>query len=275
MPADTSVAIGLDVTALAKSKTFQKLLPLLLSSQKEVKRGLEEFKVACKLDPLVAIKSIVVGLDATQSDGAVFINIPNFTPVKLQTCMQQIAKAEGKGAKTGSLKLRTVEHVTELSNHGRSLFFGWIGSDVLVMVPKHLESREALRAWMNGGFDKGPLSKLMTSVNTSSAVFLASAAGKKIDASYTIKKGFGWLTLEKGNLAVKLDADMGSEASAKAVVAETNADLVQARENLPLPQLADMVRNVSITQSGTEMVITGTAVEKDFAEIVATVVASM
>ena len=95
------------------------------------------------------------------------------------------------------------------------------------------------------------------------------------DATSLISSHQFWLTFEKGNLAVKVDADMGSEASAKAVVAETNADLPQARENLPLSKLGDMAKNVTIAQSGTEMVITGSAVEKDFAETAATVVASM
>jgi hypothetical protein len=275
LPADTSIAIAVDVTALSKSKTFQKLLPPLLGSDRDMKQGLDELKATCKIDPLVAIKSLVVGLDATQSDGAVFMDVAGLNPGKLHTCLQQIAKAKGKEAKAASLQVKTVDHITEMSNESKHLYFGWVGSDVLVMVPKHLDDRDALKAWMGGGFAKGALSKTLEKVNTNSALFIASIVGKVIDANYTIKQGFGWLTLEKGNLFAKVDADLGSEASAKAVVAESNADLEQLRKNPPLPKVAELVKHVTITQSGSEMVMTGTAPEKDVAEMLSLLVASM
>ena len=275
MPADTSVAIAVDVTALSKSKTFQKLLPPLLASDKDMKQGLDELKATCKLDPLVAIKSLVVGLDATQSDGAVFMDVAGLNPAKLQTCLQQIAKAKGKEAKAASVQVKTVDHITEMSNEGKHLYFGWVGTDVLVLVPKHLDDRDALKAWMGGGFGQGALSKTVEKVNTNSVLFIASIVGKVLDANYTIKQGFGWLTMERGKLFAKVNADLGSTASAKAVVAQTNGDLEQLRKNPPLPKVDELVKNVTISQSGSEVVMTGSAAEKDFAEMLSLVVASM
>ena len=275
MPADTSVAIGIDVTAVAKSATFEKLFPIALGKDAQIKQGFDLFKVACKMDPFVVIHGMAVGLDATQSDGAIFIHIADFNPQKLETCLQQVAKAKGAGAKADSVSMTTKDGVTELTNEGAKLYFGWLNGDVLVMVPKHLEDRAALKTWMGGGFGKGALGKMMGKVNTSSAVFVASTAGKSIDATHNLKQGYGWITLSGANMAMEFHGDLGDAAAAKGLATDATTQVQQLRDNPPLPAIADMLKNVTVTPAATEIVLKASVVEKDFADLVALLLSSM
>ena len=275
MPADTSVTIGIDVTAIAKSTTFEKLYPIAVGKNEDVKQGLELVRTACKFDPLVAIKSVAIGLDATQSDGAVYVHIVDLTPAKLASCLKEVAKAKGAGAKADLVTVKTEANITEMQAEEKHIFFGWIGTDVLVMVPKHLDDKAALKNWMGGGLAKGALGKMLGKVKTDAAVFVVSTVGKPIDATHSLKQGYGWLGLASGNLSLEAHADLGDAAAAKSLATDASTQIDQMRKNPPLPSIADLLKNVTVAPAASEIVVKATVVEKDFADLVAMAMAAM
>jgi hypothetical protein len=275
LPADTSVAVAVDVSAIANSATFQKLFPVLLGKNDDVKAGLELVKTACKVDPLSSIKSLAVGLDATQSDGVLFVTSPDFTPAKLTSCLKEVAKAKGAGAKVDAITVKTDGGITEMvSDDGKHLFFGWVGADTLVIAPKHIEDKAALKAWMAGGYAKGANAKIMAKVNTNAAVFVASSVAKSIDDSHSMKSGYGWLTLASGKLAIEFHGDLGDAAVTKKTADDASAQISQLQKNPPLPALGDMLKGVTIVAVGSEIVAKASVVEKDFADLMVLILAS-
>jgi hypothetical protein len=247
---------------------------MLVGKDEDMKQGLELVKTACKIDPLTAIKSVAIGLDSTGGDGAIYINAPEITATKLVSCLKEVAKAKGKGDKVDQLVVKTDHGVTEMALDDKHMFFGWIGSDVMVILPKHITEREPLKAWMGGGYTKSPLAKTMAKVNTSAAVFAGSTVGKEMDAQHTMKGGYGWVTLAAGNLAIEFHADLGDPAASKDLATQASTQLAEVRKNPPMPQLADMLKNVTVAAAGNEIVGKATVVEKDFADLIGVILAS-
>jgi hypothetical protein len=275
LPADTAVVVGIDVSAIAKSATFTKLFPVLLAKSDDAKQALDLVKSACKIDPLVALKSVAVGLNSTQDDGAVYLNVIDLDAAKLTSCLKEVAKAKGAGDKVEALTVTTTAGITEMASGDKHLFFGWIGTDVLVMVPKHLEDKAALKNYMGGGFAKGTLTKMLGKVKTESAIFVASSVGKSLDATHTLKQGYGWVTLAAPNLSIEFHGDFGDAAAAKGLATDASTQIDEMRKNPPLPAVADMLKNVSVVSVSTEVVAKATVIEKDFADLVSMALATL
>ncbi len=276
LPADTAVVVSVDVTAIAKSATFTKLFPIMLDKSDDAKSALDLVKTTCGIDAVTAFKSLAVGLNSTQDDGAVFVQVaPDLTAAKLVGCLKDVAKSKGASDKVDAITVTTAGGITELAAGDKHIVFGWVGGDVLVFVPKHVEDKAALKTWMGGGFAKSPAAKVVGKVNTNASVFVASSIGKAVDATHNMTQGYGWLNLASGNLSIEFHGDFGDAAAAKTLASDASNQLDQVRKNPPLPSLADMLKNVSVASAGTEIVGKATVVEKDFADLMILVLGSL
>ena len=66
---------GVDFTAITKSTLFGQLMPLALSQQADVRKGLDLVKASCKIDPFAAIHGVVVARDPDTGQGAVYVSL--------------------------------------------------------------------------------------------------------------------------------------------------------------------------------------------------------
>jgi hypothetical protein len=268
--------ISVDTSAIAKTATFGKLLPFALDKSDDAKEAIGLIKATCGIDAFTAIKSIAVGLNGTQDDGAAFIQLaPELTAAKLGACLKDVAKAKGKTQKADDFTFTTAGGITEIAATDKHLFFGWVGSDVLVVVPKHIEDKAALKTWMGGGFAKSPASKVVAKVNANASVFVASSVGKSLDATHNMTVGYGWLNLSGANLTLEFHGDLGDAAAATKIASDASAQLDQVRANPPLPALAGLLKSVTVAAASTEVVAKATVVEKDFADFVMLAVSTM
>src|SRR6185436_19764842 len=186
LPAQAALVIGADLTAITKSQTFNQLLPLAFAKEPDARKLFETIKTSCKIDPMTAIHGMVYATDADRKQGAVYLALgAGLDQAKLTSCLEQVAKANGKDAK---LTAKKVGAITELTVDAGKAYVSWIGADVLV-IPSDLHDRAVLEKWIGqkGGLAKSPLAKIYPSANTKGAVWGASAVPKDLEPGVHMK----------------------------------------------------------------------------------------
>ncbi|HWU88353.1 MAG TPA: hypothetical protein VN253_13800 [Kofleriaceae bacterium] len=263
LPANTSMVIGADVGAITKSTLFGQLLPLALSQQADVKKGLELVKASCKIDPLAAIQGLVVARDPDANQGAIYLSLgAGLDQPKLTKCLEEIAKASG--VKDAKLSVKKTGAVTELTMDKDKAYVSWIGSDVLV-IPLDIRDKAQLEKWIGqkGGFARSPVSKLLAGASSKGAVWGASSQAKQLDPGINMKGAHGALTMAGGNLGIELHVTLDSAKAAADAVAKANAQIAQvAAGNLP-PNVQAMLKQISVKAAGAEVTIKATVPESE------------
>src|SRR4051812_46117478 len=187
LPKDTMVLLGLDLAQLQKSSLWSLGFPLILSQQPDIKAALDTVKASCQLDPLKIITGLVIGTDANQQHGAIYISVTGLDQAKLTSCFQVVAK--------GKPTIKTEGKITELSSGDKTLYLSWIGTNVLVL-PFELGNKADLGTWTAGAkaLTKSKVARSMGKVNTSAAVWAVSAVPKDLDDNQKMKGGYGAIT---------------------------------------------------------------------------------
>src|SRR5665647_1585555 len=132
LPATTSVVVGFDLAALAKSSLFKLALPLMLAQQPDMKSGLELVKTTCQIDPLTAVSGVVAGTDKDQKQGAIFIAVNGIDEAKIVTCLDAIAKAKGTADTVVSVTKDGA--ITEVAKGTDKFYMTWISKDVIAIA---------------------------------------------------------------------------------------------------------------------------------------------
>ena len=263
LPASTSMVIGADLGAITKSTLFGQLMPLALSQQADVRKGLDLVKASCKIDPFAAIQGLVVARDPDSGQGAIYLSLgAGIDQPKLTKCIEEIAKANG--VKDAKLSVKKTGAITELATDKDKLYMSWIGSDVLV-IPLDIRDRAQLEKWtgQKGALARSPVSKLLASANTKGTVWGASSQAKQLDAGINMKGAHGSLTMTGGKLAIDLRVTLDSAKAATDAAAKANTQIAQVSAgNLP-PNVQAMLKQVSVKAAGTEVAIKATVPESE------------
>jgi hypothetical protein len=263
LPANTSMVIGADLGAVTKSTLFNQLLPLALSQQPDIRKGLDLVKASCKIDPLAAIQGLVVARDPDKGEGAIYLALgAGLDQPKLTKCLEEIAKANGN--KDAKLSVKKTGAVTELGMDGKNAYVSWIGSDVLV-IPFDIRDKAQLERWVGqkGGVAKSPVSKLVAAANTKGTVWGASSQTKQLEQGIMMKGAHGALSMASGNLGLDLHVMLDSAKAATDAVARANKQLADVSAGNVPPKVQAMLKQVSVKAAGPEVTIKASVPENE------------
>lgn len=270
LPADTKVVVGVDVATVQKTQLFATFYPKL-HDQPEFAKVLDAIKSGCKIDPLAVIQGLVVALAGEQEDGVLYLALTGIDRNKLSSCLQSTAQAAAPapeaGDKPAKVAIKQTGNITEVSRgrDGETGYFGWVGSNVLVVTLRATDKASLVR-WMGG---KGALAtsdvgKTLTKVNTQAAVWGAAINTKEIQPGMTARGGYGAVTYAKGQLGVDLHARLESAAQAgsASMMANQQLNLAKASGQIPL-EIAPVVQAIAISADNDEVRIKASVAEKD------------
>jgi len=264
LPANTAIAVSIDMTTLAKTKLAAQLVPLLLATKPGFKEGAEVFQSECKLAPIDAIDSIAIGMDAQQQEGVAFIALKRLNRDKLTTCMQAVMKSMIGVAP----KVKVDGNVTEVGFDKGILNLGWIGNDVVVVSLK-VDDKAKLRAWIGnkGGFAKSDAAKYLPKVNTAATAWALSTASKQLDAQTTIKVGWASTVYAAGKFAVEFHGMMDGADQATAMAAKLTEQLAKVPTGLAGQSLSDAIKGTKISASGADLTVKTSVAETDLSTV--------
>jgi len=238
------------------------MLPMLLMTQPDVKKGFDLFTSECKLPPLQAINSIAIGTDAAQKEGVAFVALQGVDRAKLTTCMQAVMK----GISGAPVKVKDDGNVTEIVLDKGSFNLGWIGNDVAV-ISLTPSDKGKLRAWIGnkGAFARSDAGRQVAKVPTGSTLWALSTAAKQIDAQTTIKAGWFTTNYATGLFAGEIHAVMTDAAQATAAAAKLKDQL--AKVPTSSTGLSDALKTVKITTTGPDVTIRAGISETDLLSV--------
>ncbi len=273
LPSGTSVLIGVNLTTITKSALFSTMFPLLLDRQPDAKRGLELIKSTCDIDPLTAIQSVVVGTDAAQSQGAIYIAVSGIDQAKITSCIEHAARASG----VGDAKLTVTKDgaITELAVDKDKAYIGWIGTDVLV-ISLDIKDKAQLQRWMGnkGGFATSEVARASKKVDTAAAAWGVSSVSRDVEGMQ-MTLGYGALTVANGDLGIDLHVAVATAKEAAAAVEKANKDLAGISTGGEMsPDLVAILKKVRVTAKGDQVVIKATIAEKQLMALLAALMRS-
>jgi hypothetical protein len=273
LPADAKVVIGVDFGAIQKSQLFATYYPKL-RDKPEVSKILESMKTTCKLDPLTTVQGIVVATSGDQNEGAVYLSIAGVDRARLSSCLQTAGQAVDKTAKVSIVQ---DGNITALTENTDTSFFGWVGKDVIVVSTRGKDKASLLK-WMNGkgGLARSELGKSLAKVNTSAAVWGAGETTKEIQPGITARGGYGSVSFANGNVNADVHGVMASPAQATTMASTANKQLVEAKQGGGVPpQIAAMLKAVTISAAKDEVIVKASVVEKDLMAVLALAMSGM
>lgn len=257
---DTTVLIGLDLTQLTKSSLFTMAFPMMVSQQAGLKEGFDLMKTHCKVDPLKAVNSVVVGTDDDQKHGAIFISLSGMDQPKIISCMEAVAKAKGTDAKVA---VTTDGKITELALGDKKLYLSWIGTNVIAL-PLDAANKAELAAWTAKGLGKSKVAKGMSKVNTSNAVWAVTAVAKELDDKTKMKMGYGSVSLASATLSADLHVQLGSAAEAKAAADRAQQDLAAKAKSPDFSaSVQKFLQGISVSAAADELQVKGSIAESE------------
>ncbi len=264
LPSDATIVAGFNFGAIAKSQIFTEMFPKLVASSADLKEFLDLAKSACGIDPITAVAGAVIATDADKKSGVVYLALNGLDQPKLAACADKLAKAKSKGGDE-KITFKKDGNIIEVSStkQTKSVFYGWVGSDVIV-IPKDGD-KVGLQRWMNGkGFATSPLGKIAGRVNTGAAGWGATTETKQVQPGMTMKGGFGSLDVAKGNITVNAHVMLSSPAEATQASTEANKQLTQIKTSGQLPAMFNsLLASLKVTSEGGDLVVGANAPEKD------------
>lgn len=268
LPADAKIVIGLDFAALKKTQLFATYYPKLLA-RADAAETIDALKVACKIDPVRVVQSVVIATTEDQQDGAVYISLSGIDRAKLSSCMQPAFQRMAD--KTEKITVKHDGNVTQISDGKEARFLGWVGKDVIV-VAVHAEDKASLAKWMGGkgALAKSTVGKTLARVNTSAALWGAGESTQEVQPGITVKGGYGTVAVSKGNLDADVHAVLASASQAATMASSAKQQLDDARQTPLLPASIDAVlKGVTIAAANDEVVVKASVVESDLLSVLA------
>jgi hypothetical protein len=261
LPAEAKIVVGVDIAAIQKTQLFAAYYPKLLEKA-DASKLIEALKSTCKLDPIGAVSGVVFATSGDQEDGALYIALSGTDRTKLSSCIPRVVQGMDQSAK---VTIKQDGNVTEVFDGKKTAFLGWVGKDVIV-APFHEDDKASLQKWMGGkgALAKSELSKSIAKINTSAMVWGAADATKEIQPGITAKGGYGSIAFAKGNLNADIHAVMANadQATTMANSTKQQLDAVKMFPKLP-PGVPEMIKAITITAAGDEVVLKGSFLEKD------------
>jgi hypothetical protein len=175
LPVDSDIVGGLDMTKLQKSAAWKKYVEPLLA-QGDVKKGLDEFKTACGVDPLKLATKMAFGMKQTSGDTPDMVIVVHGMPkAKLTACL---AKPGADTKKDGDVFLTTPKD-------GQAMAFKFIDDTTAFAILGSKATGDNVRAAVKGSGIKGSQAfmDLYKNTNTNETVWMiANGNAKMFDA---------------------------------------------------------------------------------------------
>jgi len=262
LPATTKLVISVDVAAAQKTQLFTTYYPKL-RDKPEAGKVLDAIKDGCKLDPLAVVGSVVVASGEDDEDAVIYVAMTGIDKAKASSCLQTMARTDDKTAK---VSIKHTGNVTEVTKGGDTVYFGWVGKDVVV-VPLRNKDKAALTRWMGGkgALAKSDLGKTLAKLNTSATVWGAGNGTKEIQPGLNAKGGYGTLNTGNGMLACDIHAVLENTEQASNMAGMANQQLDQAKNGGPLlpPEVVSLLKATTVTADKDEVRIKANVAEKD------------
>lgn len=251
LPADTSVVIGIGVASITKSAVFTKVFPQLLTRAPDVQAGLDAIKAACKLDPLVAIQSVVIGTNADQTAGAVFVGLNGVDQAKLTACVET---GKGTVVKDGNVLKVTFDKDT--------MYLAWVTPAVFAFALS-TDDKAQLQTWTSGkgSFARGAAGKLVGKTTTGAAAWAVTTVPKTVQDGFDLKRGYGAVTVRGGNLGVDLHIGVASTTSATEIADKATKELADNAASMT-GDIKALISAVHVTATSDEVIVKATLPEK-------------
>jgi hypothetical protein len=256
LPAEASIVLGINVSALSKSQLATQLFPTVLAFDTDLKKTFDAFKSQCNLDPVTSIHSIAIAMDGKQHRGAIYVALQGTDRTRLLACIQNVSKSLSKTPAT----VKNDGAITELGLDSSTIALGWIGNDVVV-VPLEDKSRATVSAWFGkkGEFAKSDAGKQIGKVNTNATMWGLSGVTQRIDNDLTVTLGYGTIAYTTGMLNLELHAIAETPKQASDTAQKTTQQIAS------MPQtdktLADAMKTVKITATGNEILVKASIAE--------------
>jgi len=260
LPSGLQVVVGVNVANVRTSQIFQALYPMLLSQAGQGKEGLDLIKKDCGIDVLNTIDSLVVGMDANQK-GLIVLGLKGVDQAGVQSCLTKVAADKEPGKKITANQLPG--NVTEFSATGENdkLYVQWLAKDVLAMATEPTD-QAFLKKMTAGGIKSDTVGKAAGSVNGDAGLWAVVNKSDTIpDLNAKMSMAYGSANFSGGNIDFNAHVVLDSAANATKAAADATTKLDDQKKQAP--QAAALLKSVKIGSSGSELVVTGSIVEKD------------
>lgn len=266
LPADAKLVIGIDVMAVQQTQLFATLFAELRQKE-DVGKLIDTFQASCKVDPLTVIKGLVIAASEDQSDGAVYVSVSGIDRTKLGACLKA-----GSPPDKGTLEVKQVGNITELTSDKETTFLGWVGNDVVV-VPINATHKPSLIKWMGGkgALAKSALGKALAKVNTAAPLWGISEGDKELQPGISARRVYGTVAYSKGSLDADVHAVLASAGDATTVAdlaSKQIAEASQASGGYP-PQMVALLKSIKVTAVKDEIVVKAKISEQDLLGMIA------
>jgi hypothetical protein len=268
--------VGVDFAAIQKTQLFATYYPMLLEKA-DAAKAIDTMKDACKIDPLAAVQAVVVATSSDHQDGAVYIALAGVDKAKLSACLQRAAQDKADKAEPVKVSVKQDGNITEVFDGKGSMFFGWVGKDVVV-VSLHGQDKPSLVKWMSGkgALARSSIGKTIARTNTSATMWGAGEETKEIEPGLTVKGGYGAVKISKGNLDADVHAVMENAAAATTMASTANKQLDEAKQAPQVPaMIVAMLKAVTIAAANDEVVLKANVVEKDLMSVLSLALSGM
>ncbi len=261
LPVDTAAVVNINVSALTKSPLFVALLPVILKKKPELQSKLDDIKRLCQLDMMDVVQGVVVALDADSGKGVVYIAVGKLDQPKLAACLHLISVDK----KVPEITFTRTGNIVEAVEDKQKIYYAWAASDVIAFA-LDIHDRAELEKWTGGkgGISKSKVGPVLGKATTTAPIWGASGVEKPADPTLPMKSGYGSIKFTSGNVVVDFHAGMKNAKDATTGSVQANTNLSDAKKNLPAG-VADLLKGITVTSVGDEVVIKMTASEKDLA----------
>ncbi len=246
--------------AIRDSQLFQTVWPAFLKNHKDASDMLGKTKETCGFDAISAIDSIVFAVPTVDnSDAATFVISLKVAQKDVDSCFSKLEKAEtGK-----TVKISTAGGITTYDTGAEQLYMRWIDKTTLAFSAA---GKENLMKMTGGGLsgDKtlGAGIKGIKADSALSFIYGGQIPLDQIGAHANLV--YGSATVASGNLGADVHIVVDNAKSAADATQKFNSQLDAAKKAGGIPPMVDsLVKSLVVKASGSEIVLTASAPEKD------------
>lgn len=262
LPAGMTAVVGVNIGPIKSSELYQQFLPLAMAKAGKTKDNLDKLKTTCGIDATGVIDSIVIGMQ-DDDKGVAIVQLKGTTQKDLESCGQKIAKSDGK-----TLTITKDGAVTKYGGMGDDdAYVRWFSKDSLAIS----SDKETLTKLTAGGIAKDAVATQVAALNTDAALWIAVKKDQDLgDLNAKMSAAYGTIDFKAGNLAANVHIVVDSAANATKVVTDGKQQLDAVKKSGQLPkQYASILDSVKLEAKGSEVVLSGSAPEKDLLALAA------
>jgi hypothetical protein len=261
--ASGTVVVGINVSSVKSSELYQQFLPTLLAQAGDAKTNLDKIKTTCNIDVVESLDSVAISMDQDSQQGALVVAFKGVTEKDIDACAAKVSAADGK--KVAITKDGAFMHYVGFGgDKDKDVYIKWLAKDVMAMSTKPDDKAFSAKALGGGVAKDAALKTPLAAVNTKAAIWGVVVKSQELDSGVHMKLAFGSLDVASGNLNANVHLTVDTAAMAKTAADKANDQLAELKKSGKLPPAAaGMVSSVKVASAGSDVVLTGSAPEKD------------